>query len=497
MTLNSVFSRNPLPSLFKATGLALAFASSALFLGHTAFARSRDMVLLQHNQSSVEVPLSDLQALAETGELSDELEEYFSTIPVSPEETQIILSEVIFDGGIPISSNSVEFLTIQLSRSIGDTLRRERRDDMFDALSEAFADDRQISIMEIVENYPDSTTRVSLNRLARLQTDLTLFVERIEPVLAVVEELLPELVCDCLLEGETVPVTELFTDTQLLATTTLLNSGVKSGNPNDKVCDGVTLADKRAEYNRAIAQLKSISTTLTASSSSVSSAKSNLTSPVESVNNPLPNQSQILLAQSEPQPLIPLNTTTRSRVPASIVEDIIIAFGPLRPSFSVAAMEEFIETGVVPNGWRFYFSVAGINAEEFRTALTKEVAVDVAFVGGLLNNTLGEYLLFQVGTIIRTPSRDSNIQALRAAIILSSVDDGKISLFEFIKNYPASQVVVEGVNLARFGSNLSRQGVVGTATSGLEDMLLELQADVADDVCNCADEEESDAQNRM
>lgn len=117
-------------------------------------------------------------------------------------ETQTILSAKIYDEGISISRDIAEFLALQLSRSIGDELGRERLADMGRSLRASFSGDREINIIEMIENYPDSTVRVNLNRLARLQSDLTLFVERIEPVLAVVEELLPELVCDCLLEGK-------------------------------------------------------------------------------------------------------------------------------------------------------------------------------------------------------------------------------------------------------------------------------------------------------
>jgi hypothetical protein len=440
------------------------------------------MVLLQYRSTSTEVPLSDLQALADTGEISPALDAYFQTIELTPEEAQRILSAVIYDEGIPINNTNAKFVALQLSQSIGDVWRRERQEDMFTALRASFEDDRQISMIEIIENYPDSITRVSLNRLGRLQSDLTLFIERIEPILRVVQQLLPELVCDCVLEGETLPEATNPDEAQMVATDAWLNTTHETASKDVTACIGTMRAEKRAIYDRAIAQLKGIV-------NDAQGAPPGMPRNVAFMTEQASLSALGPFAQSQPEPLVPLSLNNRSRLPDPVVKDIIISFGPFRPSFNVEAMEEFIKTGNLPNGWRFYLSVAGLSSEEFRTALTEEVNVDSAFMDDLLNNILGEYLLFQVGTVIHTPSRGANIQALRSALILSAIDDGKVSLFEFIQRYPASQIIIEGLNLARFGSNLSRQGVVGTTTAGLEDMLLELQAGVADDVCNCVEEQ--------
>ncbi|MGJ3244487.1 MAG: alpha/beta hydrolase [Elainellaceae cyanobacterium] len=410
----------------------------------TSVASAEKTILLQYRARSAQVPLADLQVLVETGEASAMLQNFFQDIPLDIEETRETLSTRVYDGQIPISSRGVEFVSIQLGTFIGDVLGRERRDDMQQALRDSFIDDRQITILEIIENYPDSTIRVSLNQLTQLYSDLTLFVERIEPILTVIEDLLPELVCDCEFEeGTTAAIGQ---PANQLAS--LLSPAISYQN---KRTDEAPLA-----CNRAIALEKQVE-------------------------------------EASSIPLIPLPLDGRSRLPDPIAETVVITFGPLRPSFKIRDLEQFIETGEVPSGWRFYFNVTGLNEEEFRTALTEEVEADVSLINGWLNNILGEYLLFQVGTIIHTPSGNANIQAIRSAIVLSAIDDGKISLFEFLQNYPAPAVVVEGVNLARFGANLSRRGIIDTVTgtTGLEHMLLELQADVADDICNCTDEDSS------
>lgn len=431
-------------AFIKLVGLSVLFSGSVSLFSLTSVASAEKTILLQYRARSAQVPLADLQVLVETGEASAMLQNFFQDIPLDIEETRETLGTRIYDGQIPISSRGVEFVSIQLGTFIGDALGRERRDDMQQALRDSFIDDRQITIIEIIENYPDSTTRVNLNQLTQRHSDLTLFIERIEPILSVIEDLLPELVCDCELEQEPTAAAEQ-------------SGGQSASSPV------LTISHQNTQANKA---------TLGCSR-----------------NTALEKQGE----EASSIPLIPLPLDGRSRLPDPIAETVVITFGPLRPSFKIRDLEQFIETGEAPSSWRFYFNVAGLDEEEFRTALTHEVEVDVSLINDWLNNILGEYLLFQVGTIIHTPSGNANVQAIRAAIVLSAMNDGKISLFEFLRNYPAPAVVVEGVNLARFGANLSRRGIIDTVTgtTGLEHMLLELQAEVADDICNCVDEEPS------
>lgn len=474
------FMRRPLnwlrpSSCFHVLSLSILFAGSMFVWTNTARARTQETVILQYQDKQAVVPLSDLQHLIETGDASTALQDYFALIPLEIGATREILNTRIYDEGIPLSSRSIEFLTLQLTESLGDPLGRERRDEMFTALRESFSDDREITLFEVVENYPNPSTRLDLARLNRLHSDLTLFVERIEPILNVISELLPDLVCDCGFEtvtDETSPMDSLVQADDIVLTSAV---AIESNDSTaGKECKVIDVTQKQIEYDRAIAQLKFF----------IQSSTIPLSESDESVEPSTPSVAQALVNQV-PEMVEMVENDRASWASNPIAENIIIAFGPIRPSFAVKDLATFIETGAVPNGWRFYFNVAGIDAEEFRTALTQEVDVDFMFMDQWLNNILGEYLLFQVGTIIHTPSGDANIQALRSALVISALNDGKISLFEFLRNYPAQAVVIEGINLARFGSNLQRRGVVGTTTAKLEDLLLELQADVADEICDC------------
>lgn len=187
--------------------------------------------------------------------------------------------------------------------------------------------------------------------------------------------------------------------------------------------------------------------------------------------------------------------------PALANQSLVIEFGPFGRSIALQDLTRFAETGELSRGWRFFFNVGGVDPADVQTALNQDVGVSLLFLDSTLNNLLGEFLLYEIGQIIHTPSRTANIQALRAASILSVADDGRLSLLELLQRYPTRQVHIDGLRLARLGSNASRlqarlvarvggvrtgvQQGVRAAVISLEDWLVQLQAAAAETVCQC------------
>lgn len=146
-----------------------------------------------------------------------------------------------------------------------------------------------------------------------------------------------------------------------------------------------------------------------------------------------------------------LGTTLSLTPPTLAAEQVTFTYGLIELSLTTQELETFIETGNLPPAWRFYFNVAGIDPEVAQAAVAKEFSVTLRFLDRTLNSLPGEYILYELGSLISTPSGRANIQSLRAALVLSARDD-KISLLELIKNYPASEMqlnVAEALTVAR------------------------------------------------
>lgn len=169
-----------------------------------------------------------------------------------------------------------------------------------------------------------------------------------------------------------------------------------------------------------------------------------------------------------------------------IAQQVVFGVGLFQVSFSISDLKSFAKTGEIPRGWNTYFKLLKLTPEDFRNILTTESKVCMKFLDDILNNLLGEYILFQIGQIIHPPSAKANIQALRSALVLSAADDNKISILEMLQNYPAQRIIVQGLELARTARNFQNKGIVRTYTARLEEILVELQEFDAQRICNCS-----------
>jgi hypothetical protein len=179
--------------------------------------------------------------------------------------------------------------------------------------------------------------------------------------------------------------------------------------------------------------------------------------------------------------------------PGQAAEEIVFTFGPIRPAVSITDLENLAATGRVPNNLRFYFNISGVEPSVVQNALTTELPVDLLFADRTLNSLPGEFALFEIGQIVHTRSRQANIQALRAAVVLSVSEDNTLTLLEFLQNYPTQQLYIDGVELAKVARDVSQaledvrdvaqrlQIWVTVARGFLEDMVCECEPEVSPD----------------
>ena len=281
--------------------------------------------------------------------------------------------------------------------------------------------DGNMSMLELIKRYPEDEVRFDIRELGIVYRDVNLFVERLTPLFNFFSELLPDLVCEC--------------------------------DPTDVAYTEATYAE--ATHCNLLARTKALATVAE-----------------EAASEP---ESQLISQQTDDI------TSSQPRHPVEVTATL----GPVLVSISTDELTTFVETGELPPSWPLYMKIAGLDKEDFRKILTSEFELDLLSLDQFLNRLPGEYALFQLGRIIHTPSRRGNIQALRGAILLSAADDNKGSLLEILKKYPARALFVDIATLSRLGRNINTRGAVGTATASIEDLLVDIQAAVAADICNC------------
>lgn len=416
-------------SLLGRLGTYLGLGLGIVLLVFVTHAQAAEIVQLQYRDLRLAIPLSELQAFGTTREMSPALQQFLEDANQEPEQVQEWLTTSIEAPRLS-SSISSDFVLLQINKTLGAPLGREDLDALRTTFTTSLEDNQSFSLLELLGNYPDSSVRLDLSRLGQAYNDVNLVVTRIEPVLQIVDTLLPELVCDC----------------------------------------GLTTADQSDPDQRSLAHRQSQGAI--ASLLPTADASSFLKEGSASINDP----SLIALESSDS--------------PAIANKSLVIRFGPLGRSISMQDLTYFAETGVLPRGWGSLFRIAGVDPTTVQTALNQTVSVNLRFLDRTLNSLLGEYLLYQVGQVVHTPSDTANIQALRSASILSVADDGQLSLLELLQRYPTQDVYLDGARLARLGRTANQfqasGGIRGTVIS-LEDWLVELQASKAESLCACED----------
>lgn len=165
--------------------------------------------------------------------------------------------------------------------------------------------------------------------------------------------------------------------------------------------------------------------------------------------------------------------------PAMAAERLVFSFGPIGRSIAIEDLRTLAETGEAARDIRWYLNLANLSPEEFQQALNQQISLKQKLVDRIGYSLPGEFALYQIGNTVHTRSRQANIQAIRGSLLLSTREDDKISLLEFLENYPTPSIHVDGASLLRFSRDVNRlkgkiEPIVATVEAVLEDL-----------VCNC------------
>ncbi len=133
---------------------------------------------------------------------------------------------------------------------------------------------------------------------------------------------------------------------------------------------------------------------------------------------------------------------------ARSAENLTLIVGPINRSISVSDIEALSSGQAAKGDLRTVLRFAGQSSEQAGVLLGMEIPFSVIQADQLLNSSLGESVLNKLGQIIAPRSSgQAGAQALRAAIILSLADDGKISAVEMLRRYPTEMRVNVGALL--------------------------------------------------
>ncbi len=139
-------------------------------------------------------------------------------------------------------------------------------------------------------------------------------------------------------------------------------------------------------------------------------------------------------------------------------ETVMLEYGFWQEWVSIAAMQNFIQTGKTTSGIRTYLKIARQEPEQFQSLLTQQVPVNPVKLYKALISQSGESVLDRISEVIRTPSGRASRESLRSALVGSALADENISLIEVFAKYPTQELYVDGNRLTEVYSQIQEIG---------------------------------------
>jgi hypothetical protein len=153
----------------------LRYLSSTAFVGLSALTLSlpaiaADTVVMTYGVLEASVPVEELTTFAETGEQSSRIKRYIRMSGQEPEEIRQTLTRDVEVDVVVLDTilNNVagEYVLDQVGSVIHTRSGGANRQAMRSALVLSASDDNQLSLIEVIQNYPTSDVMVDGKRLA-------------------------------------------------------------------------------------------------------------------------------------------------------------------------------------------------------------------------------------------------------------------------------------------------------------------------------------------
>jgi hypothetical protein len=141
---------------------------------------------------------------------------------------------------------------------------------------------------------------------------------------------------------------------------------------------------------------------------------------------------------------------------AQAADKVVVRYGILRQSLSVAELTAFAEKGEMSRKVERYLNMSKSDPAEIRQILTKPITISAGTLTTALNNPLGDRMLDELGLMIQTPKNEGNRDALRTAVTQSATKDNQISILEIIQNYPADEIHLDAKRIIKTYNTLAK-----------------------------------------
>ena len=192
ISLYRLFAFSCLPSL-------LLGIFTSLLINPTAIAAK--IIDVKYKETELSIKTKELQKFANTGEIPPELQQFLDDTEEVPEFLSNLLNQEIYISRSLIedilNSTTGEFLLLKLDQAVDSSGNRSDLEAVKEAIIRSYKDDRRLSLIELLSEYPKRRIEVDITNLEDTFNEANQLVEKIIPIWEVAKSFLADVVCDC------------------------------------------------------------------------------------------------------------------------------------------------------------------------------------------------------------------------------------------------------------------------------------------------------------
>ena len=164
-------------------------------------ANATKIIDITYKETALSIKTTELKKFAKTGEIPPELQQFFDDTQEVPEFLSNLLNEEIYINRSLVedilNSTTGEFLLLKLDQAVDSSANRSDLEAVKQAILNSYNDDRRVSIIELLSEYPKRRIEIDLTGLEDSFNDVNQLVEKIIPIWEVAKSFLEDVVCDC------------------------------------------------------------------------------------------------------------------------------------------------------------------------------------------------------------------------------------------------------------------------------------------------------------
>ncbi len=175
--------------------------SAGATLALSSRANATELVTLQYKDRSALVTINDLSVFARSGVIPQSIQDLFDTTnDISSDISSILNKELKISPQFInsfIDSSIGDFILGGLDDVINNSSSSRDLTNVRSTLVAAYEDDNRVSLIELIERYPQKQVQVNVTSLEKTYNTVSGIVEDVLPALEVAKTYVQDLVCSC------------------------------------------------------------------------------------------------------------------------------------------------------------------------------------------------------------------------------------------------------------------------------------------------------------